>query len=79
MRSLIVRLLRYLLYFAEPTSPAHTRAKELTQWVEGLEIRGKKVSGERKRRQVYLRLASEFPELQKREISLLIEKVLLEQ
>jgi hypothetical protein len=76
MRSLLVRFLKYLLNLLEQPHPILPRVKELTVWAEGLEVKGQKVSGERKHRQVFLRLVAEFPDVPKREISFLIEKVL---
>ncbi len=76
MRKLLVRFLKYLVYLVEPTDPKLQRTKELIQWAEGLEVRGKRVSGERKHRQVFCRLVAEYPDAPKQQISYLIEKVL---
>lgn len=76
MRKLLVRFLKYLTYLVEPTDPKLSKTKELVAWAEDLRVRGEKVSGERKHRQVYLRLVAEYPEAPKQEISYLIEKVL---
>lgn len=76
MRRLLVRFLNYLLRLVESGDPRLPRVKELIQWADTLRVRGKEVSGERKHRQVFCRLVSEYPEASKREISYLIERVI---
>ncbi len=75
MRKLLVRFLKYLVSLLE-SDPKLPRVKELVQWAETLRVKGEKVSGERKRRQVYCRLVVEFPDANKQELSHLIEQAI---
>ena len=78
MRAFLMRFLRRLLAFLEPKNLAEAKARELILWAKTLQVKNQEVSGQRKRRQVLLRLQAEYPTLPVKELSFLIEKILQE-
>lgn len=72
MKTRLIRLLKRVLRYLEPDSPALARARALVAAADAL----KDASGEYKRHQVYARLLKEFPRESKRAISRAIEEAL---
>ncbi len=74
MRKIVIKLLYKLLDWLESVEPTSLdlRASVLVRQAEALQD----VSGEWKRHQVYAQLMKEYPEVSKRDISLVIEQTL---
>lgn len=78
MRLWLVKTLRRLADWLEPPDPALARVRALVLSVETLADARGVVSGERKRHRVLNQLVVEFPSMRKRDLALLIERVLQE-